>query len=82
MNIKNEEAHRLAQELAALSGQSITSVVTEALRERLLLLRNKQKEKLSQRLLSIGAKCASRLKGKYKSIDHADFLYDDKGLPK
>jgi len=35
LNIKNEEAHRLARELAALTGESMTVAVTEALRERI-----------------------------------------------
>lgn len=35
MNIENEETHRLARELAALTGESVTAAVTEALRERL-----------------------------------------------
>ena len=34
LSIKNEEAHRLAQELAALTGESMAVAVTEALRER------------------------------------------------
>jgi antitoxin VapB len=32
LNIKHPEAHRLAKELAAATGASITEVVTEALR--------------------------------------------------
>src|ERR1044071_3520503 len=35
LNIKNEEAHRLARELAALTGESMTVAVSEALRERI-----------------------------------------------
>ena len=35
LNIKNEEAVRLAKELAALEGESMTTVVIEALREKL-----------------------------------------------
>jgi antitoxin VapB len=34
LNIKNPEAYRLAQELAELTGESMTTAVTEALRER------------------------------------------------
>jgi antitoxin VapB len=32
LNIKNEEAHRLARELSKLSGESMTEAVTEAIR--------------------------------------------------
>ena len=35
LNIKNDTAHRYAQELANLTGESMTQAVTEALRERL-----------------------------------------------
>ena len=35
LNIKNEETYRLAQELAQLTGESMTAAVTEAVRERL-----------------------------------------------
>ena len=35
LNIKNDEAHTYARELSALSGKSITEVVTRALREAL-----------------------------------------------
>ena len=33
LNIKNEEAHRLARELAEARGTSLTEAVTEALRQ-------------------------------------------------
>lgn len=35
MNIKSEEAHRLAKELAQIEGRSMTQVVIDALRDRL-----------------------------------------------
>jgi antitoxin VapB len=35
LNIKNEEAYRLAREVAKRSGESLTDAVTTALRERL-----------------------------------------------
>jgi hypothetical protein len=36
LSIKNSEAHKLAIELAQLTGESLTSAVTRALRERLV----------------------------------------------
>ena len=39
MNIKNPEAHQLAREVAALTGESVTGAVTESPRERLERLR-------------------------------------------
>ena len=35
MNIKNQEANRLARQLSKLTGESLTTAVTEAVRERL-----------------------------------------------
>ena len=35
MNIKNKEASRLTRQLAKLTGESLTSAITEAVRERL-----------------------------------------------
>jgi len=35
LNIKNDEAHKLATELAGLTGESLTLAVTVALQERL-----------------------------------------------
>ena len=84
MNIKNEEAHKLAQQLARVTGESLTEAVTEAVRERLKRMQNKDKHaaRLSDRLLEIGRDCASRLKEPFRSADHGDLLYDEKGLPK
>ena len=83
LSIKNEEADQLARELAALTGESVTAAVTEALRERLERERRaRRREGLAERLLAIGADCAARLREPYKSIEHGDLLYDEMGLPK
>jgi len=79
LNIKNEEAHRLAQELAALTGETMTAAVTEALRERLNRVRKKG---LVEELKAIAKDCAARIKEPYRSIDHGELLYDELGLPK
>ena len=39
LNIKNPEAHRLAQEVAEVTGESLTEAVTLALRDRLATVR-------------------------------------------
>lgn len=82
INIKNEETHRLAQELATLTGESMTAAVTEALRERLERVRRERGVSLADRLLTIGRGCASRLKEPFRSVDHAELLYDERGLPR
>jgi antitoxin VapB len=82
MNIKNEETHRLAQELAALTGQSITAAITDSIRERLSRVRSSQQDKLSKRIMVIGKNCAAHLKKQFRDLDHGELLYDDKGLPR
>lgn len=82
LNIKSEEAHRLAQEIAALTGESMTGAVTTALRERLDRLNRGEGGGLAERLLSIGRDCAAHLKEPFRSVDHADLLYDEQGLPR
>ena len=82
LNIKNDETCRLAQQLAMLTGQSMTAAITQALRLRLDNLRRQEKTSLTERLLSIGKDCAAHLKEPFYSIDHGDLLYDKNGLPK
>lgn len=82
LNIKNEEAHRLAAELAALTGESMASAVTVAVRERIERLRATRSGDLAERLMAIGRDCAVHLKEPFKSIDHGDLLYDENGLPR
>jgi antitoxin VapB len=83
LNIKNPEAHRLAGELARLTGENLTEAVTEALRERLEReRRRRQRQALSDELLAIGRRCAARMPQPADSSDHGDLLYDELGLPK
>jgi len=81
MNIKNKEANQLARQLSKLTGESLTFAVTEAVRERLDRVRNEHGVDLAERLLLIGRDCAAHLKEPFRSIDHDDMLYDDRGLP-
>jgi antitoxin VapB len=82
MNIKNEEAYRLTKELTKVTGESLTTAVTEAVRERLDRVRRGQGEGLADRLLIIGKDCAAHLKKPFRTIDHGKMLYDERGLPK
>ena len=81
LNIKNEETYRLVQELAQLTGESMTTAITQSVRERLARIR-KEKASLSRRLMAIGKDCAQHLKEPFRSIDHAELLYGEDGLPK
>jgi antitoxin VapB len=82
LNIKDGKTHRMAKELARLTGESMTAAVNEAIRERLERVRGKSKKDMTERILEIGRECAARLKEPYKSMDVDELLYDEKGLPK
>ena len=82
MNIKNDETQKLAHELAELTGESLTTAVTVAVRERLERVQGVKGAGLASRLLRIGKDCAAHLKDPNLSADHADLLYDERGLPK
>jgi antitoxin VapB len=82
LNIKNPETHRLAEELSKRTGESLTAAVTTAVRERLDRVRREQGASLADRLVEIGKDCAKRLKEPYRSADHGELLYDDRGLPR
>ena len=83
MNIKNEEAHAMATELARLRRVSVTKAVSDAVRAELDRERARnRKEKLADRLLKIGQRCAAHMRGPHTSQDHGDLLYDERGLPR
>ncbi len=83
LNIKSEEAHRLARELAQLTGETMTGAVTVALRERLARERRERSvEAKVQRLMAIGERCASMMRDGPSAVEHGDFLYDERGLPR
>jgi len=62
LNIKSEQTHRLAQELARLTGETMTAAVDKAVRERLERVRSDKNGGLAERLLKIGRECAAHLK--------------------
>ena len=83
LNIKNEETCRLASELAQLTGETMTGAITVALRERLEReKRERDAETLVQDLKAIARRCAANLRDGPSAIEHGDFLYDERGLPK
>ena len=85
LNIKTEEAHRLAHELADLTGESLTAAVTEALRQRLEKVRRDKRPKgqLAADLMRIGRETAALMTEEERNFDYDAFLYDEEtGLPK
>jgi antitoxin VapB len=80
LNIKNDEAHKLATELAGLTGESLTSAVTLALQERLARERRRRRpDQVAARLMKIGIRYSS-LADTGRSPDEI-LGYDDQGLP-
>ncbi len=84
LNIKSDEAYRMAAELAELTGQSLTAIVTHAIRERLETEhKTRERESKKQRILALAAEIRADLTKDGQRPDlSADFLYDDQtGLP-
>jgi antitoxin VapB len=81
LNIKNPETHKLARELAELTGESMSDAVTVAVRERRDRALAERSGGLAALMLEIGQDCAGRLPEPVLSIDHGEMLYDEHGLP-
>jgi antitoxin VapB len=80
LNVKDPEAHRLAQAIAQQTGETMTRAVTEALRERYERLQRRHGKASVEELLAIAGRAAAHVKRPY--VDHAALLYDEHGLPK
>ena len=80
LNIKDPEAHRLAQAIARATGENMTRVVIEALRERYARIERQKGKASVEELLAIADRAAAYVKRPYP--DHAELLYDERGLPK
>jgi antitoxin VapB len=80
LNVKDPEAHRLAEAISKETGETLTRAVTEALRERYERLQRNRTKASVEELLAIADRAAVHVKRPY--IDHAELLYDEAGLPK
>jgi antitoxin VapB len=80
LNIKDPEAHQLAQAIAKATGETMTRAVTEALRERYRRLQSRPGKASVHELLGIARRASAQVKRPYP--DHAELLYDEHGLPK
>lgn len=82
LNIKNEETHRLARELAQLTGESVTMAVTVSLKERLERKKPNPKAGLADWLDELSKRTAPMLKDLPPSDKIGDMLFDkETGLP-
>lgn len=81
LNIKSEDGYRLATELSVLTGESLTTAVTEALRERLEReQRARDRNARLQRLQALAAEIRASLRLPEGSAH--PFLTDDGGHPR
>ncbi len=80
LNIKDPEVHRLAQAISRATGESMTRVVREALREKHARLARRKGKASVDELLAIADRAAALVKRPY--LDHAQLLYDENGLPR
>lgn len=80
LSVKDPEARRLARAIAQATGETMTRAVTEALRERYERLQSHRRKASVEELLAIAKRVSSQVKRPY--LDHAEYLYDERGLPK
>ena len=81
LNIKNEEAHKMAAELAAIRGVSMTTVVLDLLQTALKAERPKEDpDSKAKRLVAWVRGMNKGVKEKNLTSDHS-WLYDENGLP-
>jgi antitoxin VapB len=82
LNIKSEDAYRLASRLSELTGESLTSVVIRALQAELAReeLARDRDDRL-RRVREITADIRRHLRHPLPGSNH-DWLYDENGLPK
>ena len=83
LNIKNDETCRLADELARLTGETMTGAITVALRERLEReKRERSVETRVQEMRAIAERCTKFMGPGSSAVEHGNVLYDERGLPK
>ncbi len=76
----NPEARKLAQAIAKSTGETTTSVITQALRKRYELIQSRTEKVSVEELIAIAERSSAQVKRPY--VDHAAFLYNEHGLPK
>ena len=81
LNIKSDDADRLARQLAAETGESLTEAVVNALRERLERQRARQQPSMKTRLQRLAAEVAAMPVADARRPDEI-IDYDDAGLPR
>ena len=82
LSVKDPEADRLAREVAARTGETLTTAVVVALRERLARLRGRpRRRRLRDELREIAQRCVQLPTLDNRSADEI-LAYDERGLPR
>jgi antitoxin VapB len=82
LSLKDPEADRLAREVAARTGETLTAAVIVALKERLARLKGRRRRRpLREELREIGRRCASLPTLDTRSEEEI-LGYDERGLPR
>ncbi|MGH9152583.1 MAG: type II toxin-antitoxin system VapB family antitoxin [Acidimicrobiales bacterium] len=81
LSIKNDQADRLARELAATTGETLTDAVVTALRERLERVRTRQRVGVAERLRRLAAEVATAPVLDTRAPE-VIVGYDEHGLPR
>jgi antitoxin VapB len=84
LNLKNPEVYRLASELAAATGESMTEAVRLSLQERLDRVRTSDeadRERRLRRITELAATLRSLAPPGYFAQDFGELMYDENGLP-
>jgi antitoxin VapB len=86
LNIKDEETVRLARELAAELGESVTQAVRIALQERRARTVKPRRRASVDEILEMVSGLRDHWKPEFRdqelSVTHGTLLYDEDGLPK
>jgi antitoxin VapB len=81
LNIKNDEVHRLARDVAARTGETMTHAIQTALEEKLQRLTLAQSAERRRRAQRVRAVLASLPAAPASATSRHDDLYDEAGLP-
>jgi len=82
LNLKNPRAYELAQEIAHLTGETMTAAVIEALEQRLRTERLRRGGKTTaSEILAFAERFAAGMAPGSRSEEHASGLYGEDGMP-
>ena len=80
LNIKDPVAEKIVRELAAATGEGITTAIRKVAQERLQRVRKDSAGRLAEQLVAIGARCAALPDLDRRSAEEI-LGYDEHGLP-